>query len=180
MSRNSSEEALLKSEILPQKKQSDVKIASNYYKARVRKQRKKEVKLATKESNDYVMPAPKMPVLKTASDITTLPKVTNTFIKNIATVPRLMTRTTHIDYFGKSPKYSIVSISDLKDDEDYKFLMEQLPILRKIPSTRKEQAKKEILGLVQQSLLENNISNRTSTNIYRDCGVLPISGGWKF
>ncbi|GIY88516.1 hypothetical protein CDAR_187071 [Caerostris darwini] len=96
MSRNSSEKALLKSEISPQKKQSDVKIATNCYKARVRKQRKKEVKLATKESNNYVMPAPKMPVPKTASDITTLPKGTNTFIKNIATVPRLKTPTTRM------------------------------------------------------------------------------------
>ncbi|GFU26790.1 uncharacterized protein NPIL_492391 [Nephila pilipes] len=68
------------------------------------------------------------------------------------------------------------------NDEDYRFLMSLLPALKRLPPNEKTVAKKKIQDIVLASrLISSKVQfEKRSSNIYRDCGVLPISGGWKF
>lgn len=85
-------------------------------------------------------------------------------------------------YLGNDDK----SASELNNcntaDEDYHFLMSLLPELKRLPPNEKKNAKKKIQDIILTSrLISSKVQfEKRSTNIYRDCGVLPISGGWKF
>ncbi|KAF8794860.1 hypothetical protein HNY73_002782 [Argiope bruennichi] len=69
-----------------------------------------------------------------------------------------------------------------KNDEDYQFLMSLLPEMKRLPPEDKNSVKNRIKDVfLTNRLAANRIQyEKKSTNIYRDCGVLPISGGWKF
>ncbi|GBM48759.1 hypothetical protein AVEN_24947-1, partial [Araneus ventricosus] len=69
-----------------------------------------------------------------------------------------------------------------KNDEDYQFLMSLLPELKRVPPDEKSSVKSRMKDIfVTSRFTTNRIQfEKKSTNIYRDCGVLPISGGWKF
>ncbi|GFX34303.1 BESS domain-containing protein [Trichonephila clavipes] len=68
------------------------------------------------------------------------------------------------------------------NDEDYRFLLSLLPDLKRLPPNEKNAAKKKIQDIILTSrLISSKVQfEKRNTNIYRDCGVLPISGGWKF
>ncbi|GFY40499.1 uncharacterized protein TNIN_337531 [Trichonephila inaurata madagascariensis] len=68
------------------------------------------------------------------------------------------------------------------NDEDYRFLLSLLPDLKRLPPNEKNTAKKKIQDIILTSrLISSKVQfEKRNTNIYRDCGVLPISGGWKF
>ncbi|KFM57039.1 hypothetical protein X975_02302, partial [Stegodyphus mimosarum] len=71
--------------------------------------------------------------------------------------------------------------SRLQKDSDYQFLMSLLPELKRFPEDQKLCLKHDIRNLFmsRQTASKKQEQNKKRKNIYRDCGVLPLSTDWK-
>ncbi|XP_035217477.1 uncharacterized protein LOC118190800 [Stegodyphus dumicola] len=71
--------------------------------------------------------------------------------------------------------------SRLQKDSDYQFLMSLLPELKRLPEDQKLCLKHDIRNLFtsRQTATKKQEQNKKRKNIYRDCGVLPLSTDWK-